>query len=293
MVASLVWALACSGPSFQPSDCEDDECAGASSGGRATGGASRGGTGGAGEGGEPSGGTDTGGSSRGGSNEGGTDTGGTNNGGTDAGGTDAGGTNGGGSGTSGSAGTSSAGFPTTPVLDQFNRSALEVGENWIGATEAYQVLDRTLQCPEYYCSGVFWYLAFDVAQEVFATLVSFSEYSREINLVLKAQGNTDCDLMEVFYAPESEQVHVEACWDAQWNSFGSADVRLEPGDQLGGRVRPDGFVEVFKNGELLHTVDANDYPFIGSDGYIGVNGIVGDGAEPNVYDDFGGGSLDP
>ena len=298
VVIGLVWMGACSGPSFQPSDCEDDECAGASSGGRATGGASRGGTGGAGEGGEPSGGTDTGGASTGGSNEGGTDTGGSSSGGTDAGGTNAGGTNAGGSsgsgmsGSAGTAGTVTTRFPTTPVLDAFNRPA-GVGENWMGATDVYEIYDLALLCQGEYCPGVFWYQAFGVVQEVFATLVQFSEYSPEINLVFKAQGNVDCDLIEVFYAPSREEVLIEACWNGDWNTFGTVAVRFEQGDQLGGRVRSDGFIEIFRNGELLHTVDATDYPYIDSDGYIGVNGIVGPGEAPNAWDDFGGGSLEP
>jgi hypothetical protein len=183
-------------------------------------------------------------------------------------------------------------FPTTPVLDAFNRQAI-VGDDWIGATDLYEIYDLALLCRAEYCSGAFWYQEFGVAQEVFATLVQFSEYAPEINLVFKAQGNVDCDLIEVFYSPPTEQVFVEACWDADWHSFGAVDARFELGDQLGGRIRPDGFIEVFRNGELLHTVDANDYPFIESDGYIGVNGIAAEGEAPNAWDDFGGGSLDP
>ena len=196
-----------------------------------------------------------------------------------------------GSGTSGSAGTGVAEFPSTRLLDDFSRDVPELGDSWIGATEAYQVREQTLHCPTGYCTGAFWYLAFGVAQEVFATLVSFSEYSPEVNLVVKAQGNVNCDLIEVLYAPSREQVFIEACWDNLWTSLGVVAVRFEPGDQLGGRVRSDGFIEIFRNGELLHAVDANDYPYIDSDGYIGVNGIVGVGEAANVYDDFGGGGL--
>jgi hypothetical protein len=198
------------------------------------------------------------------------------------------------SGSAGTGGTVTMVFPTTPVLDAFNRPSINVvGDNWIGATDVYEIYDLALLCQAEYCPGVFWHQAFGVAQEVFATLVQFSEYSPEINLVFKAQGDVDCDLIEVFYAPPMEQVSIEACWGGSWRSFGSVIVRFELGDQLGGRVRPDGFIEVFRNGELLETVDANDYPFIDSGGYIGVNGIVSLGEAPNAWDDFGGGSLAP
>jgi hypothetical protein len=287
----VVWVGACSGPSFTPSDCDDAECAGASSGGSANGGASQGGTSN-GEGGQETGGTDMG-----GSNGGGTDTGGRNNGGTDAGGTNSGGTDAGGSGgsgtsgTSGVAGTDPGGFPTTPVLDDFNQDAPELGADWDGATHLYQVDSGALHCPAEYCQATFFYERFGVAQEVFATLVSFSDYSPEINLVLKAQGELDCDLMEILYAPDTQEILLEACWDGSWRTLGKVAIRVEPGAQLGARVLAEGLVEIYRNGELVETIDASDYPFIDLEGYIGVNGIVRPGEAPNIWDDFGGGTF--
>jgi hypothetical protein len=310
----VVCAVACSGPRFTPVDCRDSDCAGASSGGSAEGGAGQGGASDAGAGGEPSGGSNNGGSNNGGSNNGGSNNGGSNNGGSNNGGSSNGGSsnggsnnggsggagtsgsNSGGAGTSGSAGaagTGSAGFPATPVLDDFNRDTLELGDAWIGATERYEIGSKALYCAAGYCQGVFWDVAFATTQEVFATYASFSEYSPEINLVFKAQGDLDCNLVELFYSPPQQRAFVDACWDGSWISFGGVDVRLEPGDQLGGRFGADGFIDVFRNGELLMTVDARDYPFADGDGYIGINGVVGEGEDANVWDDFGGGSLEP
>jgi hypothetical protein len=129
-------------------------------------------------------------------------------------------------------------------------------------------------------------------QEVFATLVAFDPNSPEINLVLMAQGNPDCDLLEILYSPGQQQVLVQACWDgAGWTTLGTIEETLGPGDQLGGRVRDDGYIDVYKNGLLMGTVSNGGYPYMNVGGYIGVDGVVFDSGDPNVWDDFGGGSL--
>ena len=287
------WSLvavsaACSGPNFTSDDCGDGACAGQSSGGsagssgKATGGTSSGeggeATGGAS--GTGAGGTDTGGSPTGGADTGGTGAGESGTGGT-TGGTDTGGA-------SGSAGTTPTDFPRYGVLDDFAREAL--GADWSGATDSYSIESGALYCSADFCPGVYWAEPFGVTQEVFATLVAFPSDSPEINLVLKAQASTTCDLLEILYSPPRERLSVEACWDGDgnWRSFGFVDIALEPGDQLGGRVGADGFVELFRNGVRVGRFDASDFPFIGDEGRIGVDGLTAF-AQPLVWDDFGGG----
>jgi hypothetical protein len=276
-VIGAACASACGGPEFQTSGCDDESCAGGDSGGTSSGG----GTAAAGEGGEATGGSGgSAGASTGG--RGGSGTGGSGAGGTDVGGSDTGGSDAGGS------GGLDGEFPTTRVLDTFNREGPAPGANWVGGMDAYDVLNQTLQCAGGYCPATFWHQIFGPSHEVFATLSGFSESAEEINLVLAAQGNPACDLIEVLYSPTRQLVLIEACWDSTFTSFGTLDVFFEPGDQLGGRLRSDGFLEVFKNGTLVGSVDANGYPYIGLDGYIGVNAIS-DPLVPDVWDDFGGG----
>jgi hypothetical protein len=179
-------------------------------------------------------------------------------------------------------------FPTFGILDNFNRLGPSLGLNWVGETSEYRVADQSLQCEAGYCPATFWHQAFGPTQEVFAKLVGFSESAPEINLVLAAQGGPDCDLIEVLYSPNDPRVLIEACWDGSWNRFGVVDVAFQRGDQLGGRLKMDGFIDVFKNGMLVGTVDANDYPYIGMSGRIGVNGVSQVGV-PDAWDDFGGG----
>ena len=288
-VIGAACASACKGPEFQSSECDGESCAGGGSGGTSNGGTDSGG-----EGGEATGGSGNGGSagsSTGGSGRGGTGTGGSDAGGSDTGGSDTGGSGGLG-GFAGLGGVAGSGgvvdFPVTRILDTFDREGPSLGVNWVGDVNAYDIVDQTLQCGGGYCPPTFWYQAFGPSQEVFATLAGFSEIASEINLVLAAQGDTACELIEVLYAPDRQVVMIEACWDGSWRSFGTVDVFFEHGDQLGGRLLSDGFIYVYKNGVLAGSVDANAYPYIGMSGRIGVN-AVSDPDVPDAWDDFGGG----
>jgi hypothetical protein len=182
-------------------------------------------------------------------------------------------------------------FPSTSVLDDFNRSATILGSNWHGSTGNYSLANQRVLCAEEYCPGVFWHQSFGMAQEVFATLVAFDASSPEVNLVLKAQGDPDCDMIEILFSPSQQQVLVEACSGSSWYSLGTIDATLVPGDQLGARARSDYYVEVYRNGSLLGIVSAGGYPYISLPGYIGINGVVVADGSPNVWDDFGGGGL--
>jgi hypothetical protein len=318
MAACVALAGACAGPEFTATDCDEANCSGASTGGSSSGGTSNGGTiSGAGEGGEAAGGTNAGGTATGGSssgtNSGGSATGGTATGGTATGGTATGGTATGGAGSggvpsggsgmggfsaaSGSSGAGNAGtagtgpvvFPSYGLLDDFEREGPGLGSNWIGGTVSYEIAERALRCAVDNCQAVFWAVGFGVEQEVFATFASFANTTVEINLILKAQGNPGFEHIELFYSPVRERLSVEGYWDAAWHTFGFVDIVFVPGDELGGRVGADGFVDLFRNRIQVGRFDANDYPFIDVGGRIGVSGIVGTSTTPDVWDDFGGG----
>ncbi len=191
----------------------------------------------------------------------------------------------------GAIGGTSSGFPATGVLDDFDREGPGLGDDWTGSTSDYALASKQLSCSVEYCPGVFWNEEFGPVQEVFATLVAFTSSTPEINLVLKAQGDPHCDMLELLYSAGLNQVLLEACWEGDWRSLGTVAMSLELGDQLGGRARDDGVVEIFKNGSPSGTIDASGYPYIAVEGSIGVNGVVAPGDAPNAWDDFGGGSL--
>jgi hypothetical protein len=280
--------LACSGEKFNPdSDCADGDCGAASN----DGGTSQVGSGGkAGSGGKlASGGKFVGGASNVGGSSGGGPTTSGGSAGTDSGGTGSGGgSTAGGGGTPGVSGAGGAiqtpGFPTTEVLDDFNRAGPALGLSWIGGTDDYAIKEQTLWCGLCY-SAALWSEVFGPEQEVFAKLVHFEAGAAEINLVLKAQSSPDCDLIEVLYAPVNSTVRIAYCTEGMWSDLEATPVTLELGDRLGGRARADGLIEIYVNERLITTVDASAFPF--ESGRLGVNGVSGNTG--SQWDDFGGG----
>jgi hypothetical protein len=65
-------------------------------------------------------------------------------------------------------------------------------------------------------------------------------------------------------------------------------VTFVDGDTFGARARPDGTVEVYRNGELLGTRDITAWPHYDDGGYIG---LWFAGAYNARLDDFGGGTV--
>jgi hypothetical protein len=85
-------------------------------------------------------------------------------------------------------------------------------------------------------------------------------------------------------------VQISTYTNAQgWKDWGAPiPVTFAIGDRFGAKARADGFVEVYRNGTLLGTVDARGWTYATSVGYIGV--WVAN--SPNtMLDDFGGGTV--
>lgn len=177
-----------------------------------------------------------------------------------------------------------ASFPATGVLDDFNRGGLGLGASWIGGADNYSLDDQALWC-EICSSAALWSTPFGAEQEVYAVLKSFDSDAGEINLVLKAQDEAGCELLEVLFSPARAEVAVAFCTGGAWTDHGTTPLVIKPGDRVGGRSLSNGFVEVYRNDELITTVDASDFPY--SSGRIGVDGVSG--ADGLTWDDFGGG----
>jgi hypothetical protein len=183
-------------------------------------------------------------------------------------------------------------FPSTPVLDDFARENGVLGADWRGALEEFTVRDEQLIDQTDEGQPVVWNKRFGANQEVFAKLASFADEAREINLVLKSQepGNA-CELLEVMYLPNREQIGLDMCADGKWSSLEPVSAALKPGDQLGARAMANGEVRVYRNGELFTTFDASGFPYR-TGGYIGVNALSIP-ENPATWDDFGGGNAAP
>jgi hypothetical protein len=65
-------------------------------------------------------------------------------------------------------------------------------------------------------------------------------------------------------------------------------VTFVDGDTFGARARPDGIVEIYRNGDLIGTRDVTSWRFYDKGGYIGLWFL---GAKGAILDDFGGGTV--
>ena len=266
-------ALACSGNAFDAKDAEIGGSAGASTAGSSSGSTAGGTSGGSSVAGTAGGaGTPT---SSGGAPQG-------------AGGAPEGAAGDGEPSGAGAGGQDTSRFPATSLLDDFNRNGPAPGESWGGAVESYTLVEQRLFCTD--CAGAaVWAEPFGADQEVFATLAAFDPIATEVNLIMKAQGSSSCELIEILYSPLDLSVRVEYCLEGAWHSSDATSVLIEPGDQLGARARADGTIEVFINGEVVAIADVSGFPYAA--GRIGVNGLAD--LLGLSWDDFGGGDWAP
>lgn len=182
-------------------------------------------------------------------------------------------------------------FPSTGVLDGFNRADGGIGTNWGGTTTGYNILSNRLDVGT--GNAIFWQPGlFGADQEAFVTLTSIDLAGAEHDLLLKSQSGTTWmnGALEVWYDAAGRRVQVWTYSSAQgWVQRGAdIPVTFVNGDQFGARARANGMVEVYRNGNLLGTRDASGWTYATSGGYIGLWFI---NASNSVLDDFGGGTV--
>lgn len=186
--------------------------------------------------------------------------------------------------------TPATAFPTTPILDSFTRTDGPIGSDWLGATQNYSIAGNMLENVGGNTDPIFWQSSFGADQEVFTTITSMDATASEVDLVLKAQDTTPCNLIEVWYQPSRGTAQVWTChtWGT-WTQHGSdIPLSLAAGDQFGARAQADGTVTVYKNGTAVGsaTIDSS-WPYVAHSGRVGIWLIDA----PNiVLDDVGGGT---
>ena len=185
--------------------------------------------------------------------------------------------------------TPGTGFPSTNLLDMFNRSNGPIGANWSGNTSGYAIVSNQLDVgttPDIYWNSA----AFGQDQEAYLTLTTVDTNGSEIGLILKSQSNTSVSSMiEVVYNPVPHVIQVWTYSSSQnWQARGaSIPVTLVNGDQFGARATASGNVEVYRNGTLLGTRSVTAWPSYAGSGYIGIFPMA---ASNTVIDNFGGGT---
>jgi galactose oxidase-like protein/glyoxal oxidase-like protein/Kelch motif protein len=180
-------------------------------------------------------------------------------------------------------------FPTTSVLDNFNRANGALGSSWSGASSSFAVNNNQMDVLSN--GAVFWNSSFGSTQEVYTRIPAIDSASDEIDLLLKSQANNmpDAGVIEVLYQPSVHLVQVWTYTPTQNWVQRSSDIplTLQPGDQFGAKARADGFVEIYRNGTLIGTCDARGWPYYSAGGYIGLWLI---NSNATFFDDFGGGN---
>jgi hypothetical protein len=185
-------------------------------------------------------------------------------------------------------------FPSTPILDDFNRADGPIGNNWSSHTFAYTISSNKLNVDYGYSdSDIYWSNEpFGADQEAYVTFTHVDANAGEQDLLLKAQDNLAWGdgVLEVLYDAQNQRVQVWTYeWPQEWVQHGAdIPVAFVDGDTFGARALANGTLEVYRNGELQATRDITSWSHYADGGYIGLWFI---GAENAVLDDFGGGAI--
>ena len=190
---------------------------------------------------------------------------------------------------------SGEGFPSSPVLDAFDRADGPLaGPSWVDPVHALAGLaveDSALvqDCCEY-GSPVWSGGPFGPDQEVYVTFDATTPGATEHDLVLKLQGTTsNAAHIEVRYDDSRSLTEVSTFAPTQgWVLRGSFPYVFRAGERFGARAYANGTVDVYKNGAVIGTVSTGNWPFAGAGGRIG---LTIDGAYQSRLDDFGGGDA--
>jgi glucose/arabinose dehydrogenase len=184
-------------------------------------------------------------------------------------------------------------FPTTALLDRFDRPNGAAGYLWAGDTSGV-VVDANALAPVGQDVWIAYQLAaFGPLQEAYATFVGTTPFSPTHGVVLKARGLTRDSAHVVVQYDDFVQGMTVLTWTpgAGYEQRGDVlPVPLLPGDQFGARAYPNGVVEVFRNNLLVGAASLAGWPWRGSGGYVG---LAFSGAYVTRVDDFGGGDANP
>ena len=183
-------------------------------------------------------------------------------------------------------------FPSTAVIDDFNRPNGPLGAPWQGDVAGLAVQSNALAQPSGYGFPIWGGSAFGPNQECFVTIKTISgSAAPERDLVLKAQSlSSSTSHIEVRYDDALKQVDVGTYDPVNgWLSQGAPiPVTYVAGDRLGARAYANGQLEVYRNATKVGTRNLVGWPFIDQGGYIG---LTLDMVNRGTLDDFGGGDV--
>jgi hypothetical protein len=177
------------------------------------------------------------------------------------------------------------------VLDSFNRANGALGSAWFGNATGYAIASNQIAVSA--GSPLYWNTSFGADQEAYVTLSTISSSASEIDLLLKGQDQSDCNLLEVWYQPSRSTVQVWTCDVTNgWHQQGSdITVMFAAGDQFGARAKANGTVEIYQNSILRGSVTiGTNWAYRAAGGRIG---MWVQNTASTALDNFGGGTLTP
>ena len=187
---------------------------------------------------------------------------------------------------------SSTPFPSTAVLDNFNRADGPMGGNWAGTHSSFAIVDGQIAETALVWNDAVWApQVFGPDQEAFYTLTAVNTTSPEHDLELKVQnGSGSNGMIEVRYDAQVNRILLltydpSFLW-REWLTI--SPITLLPGDQFGARAYSSGIVEIYVNGARVGAGVVTSWPFYRLGGSIG---FAMNWATYSRLDDFGGGSA--
>jgi glucose/arabinose dehydrogenase len=183
-------------------------------------------------------------------------------------------------------------FPSTPVLDDFNRANEPLTTPWVADVAGLAVEGNALVQNSGYGFPIWDGEVFGPDQEAYITIQTIEgSPATERDLVLKAQGTT------------SNTAHIEIRYDATvgevavgtydpgsgWLAHGAPiSISYAAGDRLGCRAYGNGTIEVYKNSTKVGTRALVGWQYVASGGRLG---LTLDAVNRGSLDDFGGGNV--
>ncbi len=184
-------------------------------------------------------------------------------------------------------------FPTSGILDDFERSSGAVGGDWVGDVAGLQIVNGQLTQISLTSSGVLSTPILGPDQEAWIDLAQVTPTAPEHNLMLKLQGLTwDTGHIEVRYDGSVGNVVVSTYAPTQgWVQRGGPfPATLQNGDVFGARALGNGLVLLFRNGVSIGSCSVAGWPFAALGGRVGLTLTSAAGTRIESY---GGGAYNP
>lgn len=185
----------------------------------------------------------------------------------------------------------SDGFPTTSILDTFDRPNGPLTGSWQGDRAGLVIADSTLD-ETGTGNTIAWSAAFGANQEARLRLASLPGIGSGVGLLLKMQ-DTIATQGAIRVRVDSTTTHLwieTSLAGSGWQTVaGPIAVGFTTDDELGARAYASGQVDALRNGTVVASASVRRWAWAGSGGRIG---LEVDGANASRLDDFGGGTID-